>query len=65
VRVVGTDIENAGPGRRELREDPEMVTPFVVGVVLTVGVAVFARSVSLDRDRAFYPTLMIVIALYY
>ena len=25
----------------------------------------FARSVGFDRDRAFYPTVMIVIALYY
>ena len=42
-----------------------MLMPSVVGVVLSVGVAVFARSVGLDRDRAFYPTVMIVIAAYY
>jgi hypothetical protein len=30
-----------------------------------VGVAVFARYVGFDRDRAFYPTVMIVIASYY
>jgi hypothetical protein len=28
-------------------------------------VGVFATLVGLDRDRAFYPTIMIVIALYY
>ena len=39
--------------------------PYVVGVVLSVGVALFARTVGLDRDRAFYPTVVIVIALYY
>ncbi len=39
--------------------------PFVIGIVLSVGVAVFARSVGFDRDRAFYPTVMIVIASYY
>ena len=39
--------------------------PYVIGLVLSVGVAAFARYVGLDRDRAFYPTLMIVIALYY
>jgi hypothetical protein len=33
--------------------------------VLSVGDAVFARYVGFDRDRAFYPTVMIVIALYY
>jgi hypothetical protein len=39
--------------------------PYVVGTALSVVVAVFARYVGLDRDRAFYPTVMIVIALYY
>ena len=38
---------------------------YVLGVVLSVGAAVFARYVGFDRDRAFYPTVMIVIALYY
>jgi hypothetical protein len=39
--------------------------PYVVGIVLSGGAAVFARYVGFDRDRAFYPTVMIVIALYY
>ena len=39
--------------------------PYVVGVVVSAAVAVFARCVGFDRDRAFYPTVMIVIALYY
>jgi hypothetical protein len=39
--------------------------PYVIGLVLSVGVAVFARYVGFDRDRAFYPTVMIVIAAYY
>ena len=39
--------------------------PYVVGIVLSLGVAWFARSVGLDRDRAFYPTVLIVIAWYY
>jgi uncharacterized membrane protein YGL010W len=39
--------------------------PYVVGIVLSAGVAMFARLVGFDRDRAFYPTVMIVIALYY
>jgi hypothetical protein len=39
--------------------------PYVVGIVLSVGVAVLARSVGFDRDRAFYPTVLIVIASYY
>ena len=39
--------------------------PYVAGVVVSIGVAVFARLVTLDRDRAFYPTVMIVVASYY
>ena len=39
--------------------------PYVIGIGLSVGVAVFARYVRFDRDRAFYPTVMIVIAAYY
>jgi len=39
--------------------------PFVIGIVLSMGVALFGRYVGFDRDRAFYPTVMIVIASYY
>jgi hypothetical protein len=36
----------------------------VVGIVLSIAVAVFARVVGFDRDRAFYPAVLIVIASY-
>ena len=39
--------------------------PYVIGVVLALSVGLFALRVGLDRDRAFYPTVMIVIASYY
>jgi len=39
--------------------------PYVVGIVLSIGVAVLARRVGFDRDRAFYPTVLIVVASYY
>lgn len=39
--------------------------PYGVGLVLSVGVAVFARWVGFDRDRAFYPAVLIVIASYF
>jgi len=39
--------------------------PYVVGIVLSIGVAWFARWVGFDRDRAFYPAVLIVIASYY
>ncbi len=39
--------------------------PYAIGLVLSLVVAVFANRVGLDRDRAFYPTVVIVVALYY
>jgi len=36
-----------------------------IGILLSVVVAVFARFVGLDRDRAFYSTVAIVVATYY
>jgi hypothetical protein len=39
--------------------------PYVIGIVLSLSVALFASRVGFDRDRAFYPTVLIVIAAYY
>ena len=39
--------------------------PYVIGIVGSAAIAVFARYVGLDRDRAFYPTVVMVVALYY
>jgi len=38
---------------------------YLIGVGLALAVSLLARLVGLDRDRAFYPTVMIVIASYY
>lgn len=38
---------------------------FSIGIGLALGVGAFARWLGLDRDRAFYPTVMIVIAFLY
>jgi hypothetical protein len=38
---------------------------YLIGVVLALAVCVSATLLGLDRDRAFYPTVMIVIASYY
>jgi hypothetical protein len=37
----------------------------LVGAFLALAVGLFATSLGLDRDRAFYPTVTIVIAAYY
>src|SRR5262245_24155616 len=42
----------------------EVSMPFAVGIVLSLGVALFARRVGLDRERAFYATVLIVVASY-
>jgi hypothetical protein len=39
--------------------------PLAIGVVLALGVSAYARWIGFDRDRAFYPTVVIVIAFYY
>jgi hypothetical protein len=38
---------------------------YVIGFVLALVVAAFARVAGLDRDRSFYPTVLIVVASYY
>ncbi len=38
---------------------------FLIGAVLALSVGLLATVIGLDRDRAFYPTVMIVIASYY
>lgn len=38
---------------------------YLVGAVLALGVGLFATAVGFDRDRAFYPVVLIVIASYY
>jgi hypothetical protein len=37
----------------------------LVGTLLALSVGLFATSIGLDRDRAFYPVVTIVIASYY
>ena len=38
---------------------------YLIGVILSLAVAVVARVIGFDRERAFYPTVLIVIASYY
>lgn len=37
----------------------------LVGAVLAFSVGLLMTFIGLDRDRAFYPTVMIIIASYY
>jgi len=37
----------------------------LIGVLLAIAVGLFATGVGLDRDRAFYPAVVIVVASYY
>ena len=38
---------------------------YLIGIGLALAVCTFAAFVGFDRDRVFYPTLLIVIATYY
>ena len=39
--------------------------PLIAGIVLPFAIGAFATLTGLDRDRAFYPVVLIVIALLY
>jgi hypothetical protein len=41
------------------------IVALIVGAILALGVGLFATASGLDRDRAFYPTVTIVIASLY
>ena len=38
---------------------------YLIGAGVAVGVCVFARLSGFDRDRVFYPTVVLVVAHYY
>jgi hypothetical protein len=42
-----------------------MTMPLLIGVGLALALAAFARLSGLDRDRAFYAVLLIVVGHYY
>lgn len=39
--------------------------PVVIGVLSAVAIAALAKYTRFDRDRSFYPTVLVVIAAYY
>jgi hypothetical protein len=39
--------------------------PYLIGVVLAAAVCAFALLAGFDRDRVFYPTMLIVVAAFY
>jgi hypothetical protein len=38
---------------------------YAIGILVALGVAVVGRWTGFDRDRAFYPTVVVVVASYY
>ncbi|HET6599786.1 MAG TPA: hypothetical protein VFG60_07470, partial [Burkholderiaceae bacterium] len=38
---------------------------YSIGLILALGTCALATGVGLDRDRAYYPVIMMVIASYY
>jgi len=42
-----------------------MLIPYLSGIILALAVSSYAMLIGLDRDRAFYPTVLIVVASYY
>jgi len=38
---------------------------YLIGIVLGLSIAVLAKILGFDKDRSFYPVILIVIAMYY
>jgi hypothetical protein len=38
---------------------------YIIGLTLALGTTLFARITGFDRDRAFYPTVVVVVGSYY
>jgi hypothetical protein len=38
---------------------------FIVGLALALSISLWARWVGFDRERSFYPTVLVVVASYY
>jgi hypothetical protein len=53
------------PAQRDDGKHRRHIVALLVGVLLAVAAGLFATTFGLDRDRAFYPTVTIVIASYY
>ena len=39
--------------------------PYLIGIAIAIAVCLFALLTGFDRDRAFYPTVVLVVAHYY
>jgi hypothetical protein len=64
----GADNEAALRYRREDREfaqSGEAAMEYLIGIVLALVVCACAALVGFDRDRVFYPTMVVVVAHYY
>lgn len=42
-----------------------MIVPLLIGIVLALALSAYALLIGFDRDRAFYPTVLVVVASYY
>ena len=51
--------------RSGVQAQKERIVALMVGVLLAIAVGLMARVTGLDRDRAFYPTVTMVVASYY
>lgn len=67
--VLDYVIFTAGPARIARRltagQGRVQIVALLIGLTLAIAVGLLARTTGLDRDRAFYTTVMMVIALLY
>jgi hypothetical protein len=65
LKTCSVICSTGGFGLLKLSEGIDSGMPYFIGIVIALVSVVLARMAGLDRDRAFYPTILIVVATYY
>jgi hypothetical protein len=63
--VIGLDGVTTPRFPAAIVDAPRSSMDYAIGIALALAVSTWAALAGLDRDRAFYPTLLVVIASYY
>lgn len=65
LKTCSVICSTGGFGLLKLSEAIDSSMAYTIGILLGLVSVVLARLAGLDRDRAFYPTVLVVIATYY
>ena len=65
VATIKASSGAPGSGRTGKGESTVTTTAILIGVALAIAVGAFATITGFDRERAFYPTILIVVGCFY